>query len=68
MYTDNPKDAMILLILLESEEVRDSTNIAYVAKRPVTGPASKGAEFFRRKAFAEGKIIHNNYHYQQKIQ
>ena len=35
------------------EEVRDAANIAYVAARPVTGTASKGAELFRRKALAE---------------
>ena len=35
------------------EEVRDAANIAYVATRPVTGTASKGAELFRRKTLAE---------------
>jgi hypothetical protein len=35
------------------EKVRDAANIAYVATRPVTGTASKGAELFRRKALAE---------------
>lgn len=35
------------------EEVRDAANIAYVATRPVTGTASRGAELFRRKALAE---------------
>ena len=35
------------------EEVKDAANIAYVATRPVTGTASKGAELFRRKALAE---------------
>lgn len=35
------------------EEVRDAVNIDYVATRPVTGTASKGAEIFRRKALAE---------------
>ena len=35
------------------EEVRDAANIAYVATRPVTGTASRGAELFRRKALAD---------------
>ena len=35
------------------EEVRDAANIAYVATRPVTGTASRGAELFRRKPLAE---------------
>ena len=35
------------------EKVRDAAHIAYVATRPVTGTASKGAELFRRKALAE---------------
>ena len=37
------------------DEIRDATEIAYAASRPVTGTASKGAEMYRRKAAMKTK-------------
>lgn len=38
-----------------ADEVRDAAMIAYGVTRPMTGAASKGAEFFRQKSLAEKK-------------
>ena len=38
-----------------ADEIRDASMIAYGVTRPMTGAASKGAEFFRQKSLAEKK-------------